>query len=95
MTVDGMQKGRQYTSKTKLGTLWGSIWDEYEHCTSKGMEIIVLKVKSHAKEKDHVPIVLKQGNDVADNHAVLGVRALPAGEANRIRNLDSKARWCQ
>ena len=90
-----MQKGREYTSKTKLGTLGGNIWDEYEQCTSKCIEIIVLKVNSHAKEKDQVPLIMKQGNNVADHHAGLGVRECPSGEANRIRNLDSKARWFQ
>ena len=90
MAVDGLRKGRQYTSKTKLGTLWCSLWDEYESCTQRGIEITITKVKSHSKEEHQVPIVMKQGNDVADHHAGLGVRECPAGEANRIRNLDSK-----
>ena len=38
---------------------------------------------------------MKQGNDVADHHAGLGVRECPSGEINRIRNLDSKAWWFQ
>ena len=70
-------------------------WDEYESCTQQGIIITVTKVKSHAKEEHQVPIAMKQGNDVADHHAVLGVRECPTGEANRIRNLDSKARWFQ
>ena len=95
MAVDGLRKGRQYTSKTKLGTLWCSLWDEYESCTKRGIEITFAKVKSHSKEEHQVSIVMKQGNDVADHHAGLGVRECPAGEANRIRNLDSKVWWIQ
>ena len=38
---------------------------------------------------------MKKGNDVADHHAGLGVRECPSGEANRIRNLDSKTWWFQ
>ena len=95
MAVDGLKKGRQFTSKTKLGSLWCSIWDEYENCTQHGIHIAVSKVKSHAKEEHQVPIEMKQGDDVADHHAGLGVRECPAGEANRIRNLDSKAWWFQ
>ena len=67
MAVDGLNKGRQYTSKTKLGMLWGSIWDEYESCTQQGIDIKVTKVKSHAKEEHQVPIAMKQGNHVAEN----------------------------
>ena len=43
MAVDGIAKGRQYTSKTKLGQLWGAVWDEYEACTRHGIQIQVLK----------------------------------------------------
>ena len=28
VVVDGIAKGRQYTSQTKLGQLWASVWDE-------------------------------------------------------------------
>ena len=45
--------------------------------------------------KNRVPIEMNQGNDVADHHAGLGVRECPTGEANRSRNLDSKAWWFQ
>ena len=95
MAVDGLNKGRQYTSKNKLGILWSSIWDEYELCAQRGITITVVKVKSHAKEEHQVPADMKQGNDVADYHAGLGVRECPSGEVNRIRNLDSKAWWFQ
>ena len=95
MAVDGLHKGRQYTSKTRLGILWRDIWDGYEQCTQQGIQITVVKVKSHAKEEHQVPVEMKQGNDVADHHAGLGVRECPSGEANRIRNLDSKAWWFQ
>ena len=47
MAVDGVAKGRQYTSKTKLGQLWASVWDGFEECLANGMHIEVLKVKSH------------------------------------------------
>ena len=55
MAVDGLHKGRQYTSKTKLGILWGSIWDEYELCVQQGITITVVKVKSHATEFENRP----------------------------------------
>ena len=77
MAVDGLRKGRQYTSKTKLGVLWSSIWDEYEGCIQNGIAITITKVKSHSKAEHQVPIVMKQGNDVADHHAGLGVRKCP------------------
>ena len=41
MAVDGIAKGRQYTSQTKLGQLWASVWDEYEACLSNGIQIEV------------------------------------------------------
>ena len=95
MAVDGIAKGRQYTSKTKLGQLWASVWDEYEACLANGMHIEVLKVKSHERDTSKVPHILQDGNIFADYHAGLGVRECPSGEANRIRNVDSKARWFQ
>ena len=95
MAVDGLRKGRQYTSKTKLGILWSSIWDEYESCAQNGIAITITKAKSHSKAEHKVPVEMKQGNDVADHHAGLGVRECPQGEANRIRNLDSKVWWFQ
>ena len=49
MAVDGIAKGRQHTSKTKLGQLWTCVWDEYEACIASGIQIIVLKVKSMKK----------------------------------------------
>ena len=50
MAVDGIAKGRQYTSMTKLGQLWADVWDEYESCAASGIIISVLKVKSHEKD---------------------------------------------
>ena len=47
--VDGIAKGRQHTSKTKLGQLWTCVWDEYEACVRKGIHITVYKVKSHER----------------------------------------------
>ena len=47
MAVDEIAKGRQYTSKTKLGQLWSMDWDEYEACIRHGTSITVIKVKSH------------------------------------------------
>ena len=38
---------------------------------------------------------MQDGNNCADHHAGLAVRECPSGEANRIRNIDSKARWFQ
>ena len=49
MAVDGIAKGRQHTSKIKLGQLWTCVWDEYEACVDSGIHITVLKVKSHEK----------------------------------------------
>ena len=95
MAVDGISKGRQCTSKTKLGHLWASVWDEYEECLKSGIAIEVLKVQSHEKDTNKVPKILQDGNNCADQHAGLGVRECPSGEANRIRNIDSKARWFQ
>ena len=51
-----------------------------------------LKVKSNEKDTKKVPKTLQDGNNCADHHAGLGVRECPSGEANRIRNIDSKAR---
>ena len=95
MAVDGIAKGRQYTSQTKLGQLWACVWDEYEACVQSGIRITVLKVKSHEKDVNKVPKILQDGNNCADYHAGLAVRECPSGEANRIRNIDSKARWFQ
>ena len=95
VAVDGIAKGRQYTSKTKLGQLWTCVWDEYEACIRSGIQIIVLKVKSHEKDTNKVPQILQDGNNCADHHAGLAVRECPSGEANRIRYIDSKARWFQ
>ena len=41
IAVDGIATGRQYTSKTKLGQLWASVWDEYEACIASGIHITV------------------------------------------------------
>ena len=95
MAVDGTAKGRQYTSKTKLGQLWGDVWDEYEACERHGIQIHVIKVKSHETDTTKVPQVLQDGNNCADYHAGLGVRECPSREANRTRNMDSRARWFQ
>ena len=95
MAVDGSAKGRQYTSKTKLGQLWGDVWDEYEACQRHGITIQVIKVKSHETDIDKVPKILQDGNHCADYHAGLVVRECPSGEANRIRNIDSRATWFQ
>ena len=59
------------------------------------MQITVLKVKSHEKDISKVPQILQDGNKCADYHAGLAVIECPNGEANRIRNIDSKARWFQ
>ena len=95
MAVDGIAKGRQYTSKTKLGQLWGDVWDEFEACQRHGIRIHVIKVKSHESDITKVPQVLQAGNNCGDYHAGRGVRECPSGEENRIRNLDSRARWFQ
>ena len=47
MAVDGIAKGSQYKSKTKLGQRWSMVWDEYEACIRHGISITVIKVKSH------------------------------------------------
>ena len=39
--------------------------------------------------------MLQDGNNCADYHAGLAAGECPSGEANRIRNIDSKARWFQ
>ena len=44
MAVDGIAKGRQHTSKTKLGQLWTMVWDEYEACIRHGISITVIEV---------------------------------------------------
>ena len=88
MAVDGI-------SKAKLGHLWARVWDEDEECLKSGIAIEVFKVKSHEKNIDKVPKILQDGNNCADHHAGLGVRECPSGEANRIHNIDSKARWFQ
>ena len=95
MAVDGIAKGRQYTSHTKLGQLWGEVWDEYEACEQHGMSIEVLKVKSHTTDVNIAPRELQIGNNCADYHAGQAVIECPTGEANRIRNIDNKARWFQ
>ena len=92
MAVDGIARGRQHTSQTKLGQLWACVWDEYEACVRNGVQITVLKVKSHEKDINKVPQILQDGNTCADYYAGLAVRECPSGEANRIRNIDSKAR---
>ena len=93
MAVDGIAKGRQHTSKTKLGQLWICVCDEYEACVCNGIRILVHKVKSHEKDINKVPQILQDGNNCADYHAGQAVIECPNGEANRIRNIDSKARW--
>ena len=95
MAVDGIAKGRQHISKTKLGQLWTCVWDEYEACIASGIHITVLRVKTHEKDTSKVPQILQDGNNCADHHAGLGVRECSSGEANRIRNIDSKERWFQ
>ena len=95
MAVDGFAKGRQYTSKTKLGQMWCEVWDAYEACARHGITVKVYKVKSHETDVDIVPLWLQKGNNCADYHAGRGVRECPNGEANRIRNLDSRARCFQ
>ena len=52
-------------------------------------------MKSHETDTTKVPQVLQDGNNCADYHAGIGVRECPSGEANRIRNIDSRARWFQ
>ena len=69
MAVDGIAKGRQYTSQTKLGQLWASVWDEYEACLSNGIQIEVHKVKSHEGEDSTQLLHHTWGNDCADYHA--------------------------
>ena len=49
MAVDGIAKGRQDSSKTKLGQLWTCVWDEYEACIRSGIQSIVLKVNRTKK----------------------------------------------
>ena len=95
MAVDGIAKGRQHTSKTKLGQLWTCVWDEYEACVRNGIHITVYKVKSHGKDINKVTQILRDGNNCADYHAGQANIEWPTGEANRIRNIDSKARWFQ
>ena len=95
MAVGGIAKGRQHTSKTKLGQLWACVWDEYEACLRNGMQIIVHREKPHEKDIDKVPQILQDGNNCADHHAGLAVIECPNGEENRIRSIDSKARWFQ
>ena len=51
MAVDGIAKGRQHTSKSKLGQLWASVWGEYEECLANGMHIEVLKVNTTKKTR--------------------------------------------
>ena len=80
MAVDGIAKGRQYTSKTKLGQLWTDVWDEYESCESRGININVLKVKSHEKDTNKVPQELQDGNNCADYHAERGSGNALAGK---------------
>ena len=91
MAVDGLAKGRQFTSKTKLGQLWTLVWDDYEACRKHGIQITALKVKSHETDIEKVPQILQNGNNCADYHAGQAVIECPNWEANRIRNIDSKA----
>ena len=95
MAVDRIRKGRQYTSRTQLGQLWSILWDEYEACINHGIVSEVIKVKSHETDIEKVPKVLQDGNNCADYHAGQAAIECPTGEANRIRNIDSKARWFQ
>ena len=92
MALDGIAKGRQHTSKTKHGRLWTMVWDDYEACRQHGISISGIKVKSHEKDIEKVPRELQDGKNCADYHAGQAVIACPSGEANRIRNIDSKAR---
>ena len=64
MAVDGLAKGRQYTSKTKLGQQWIMVWDEYEICVRHGINMTVLKVKSHETDIEKVPKYYKMAKIV-------------------------------
>ena len=55
----------------------------------------MIKVKSHETDIEKVPKDLQDGNNCADYHAGQAVIECPAGEANRIGNIDSKSRWFQ
>ena len=95
MAVDGIRKGRQHSSRTQLGQLWTLIWDEYEACERHVIQIEVIKVKSHETDINKEPRELQIGNICADYHAGQAVLECSTGEANRLRNIDSKARWFQ
>ena len=67
------------------------IWDEYEACVQSGINITVIRVKSHETDINIVPRELQLGNGCADYHAGQAVIRAPAGEVRRIRNIDSKS----
>ena len=64
MAVDGIAKGRQYTSKTKLGQLWTCVWDGYEACMRHGIHITVLELKSHENTQLKSPIYCRMATTV-------------------------------
>ena len=91
----GCANGRQHTYRTQLGQLWAQTWDEYEACARHDIKNEVIKVKSHETDINIVPRELQIGNNCADYHAGQAVIECPTGEANRIRNINSKAGWFQ